>query len=70
VELTEIGRSGHGDEVTAWGRFTITLVAKEGGVETVTHGRFTDLSRKVDGQWQYVVDHASDDPPEKGDGGN
>ena len=61
--IEEIGRVAQGDTLTTWGRFTITMVAKEGGAETVERGRFTDVARFVDGQWRYVVDHASDDPP-------
>lgn len=61
--IEEVGRVAHGDTLTSWGRFTITMVAKEGGAETIERGRFTDVARFVDGQWRYVVDHASDDPP-------
>jgi ketosteroid isomerase-like protein len=26
-------------------------------------GRFTVVSKKIDGKWKYVVDHASVEPP-------
>jgi uncharacterized protein (TIGR02246 family) len=63
VSVVEVGRIAHGDTLTAWGDFTITMVAKESGAETVARGRFTDVARFVDGQWRYLVDHASDAPP-------
>jgi uncharacterized protein (TIGR02246 family) len=63
AQLVELGRSGNGDHVTTWGTFTVTMVPKAGGAEIVERGRYTELSRLVDGEWRYVVDHASDDPP-------
>jgi uncharacterized protein (TIGR02246 family) len=59
----EIGRVAHGDTLTSWGTYTVTFVPKSGGPEVVQHGRFTDVAKFVDGQWRYVVDHPSDDPP-------
>ena len=63
AQLVEVGRVAHGDTVTSWGDFTITMVPKAGGAPIVSHGRFTDVSKRIDGQWRYVVDHASDHAP-------
>lgn len=63
MELVEIGKSRHGDEVTAWGSFTLVMVSRADGKEVTEVGRYTELSRKIDGKWMYIVDHASDDPP-------
>jgi ketosteroid isomerase-like protein len=38
------------------------LVSKKDGKETTEAGRYTDVSRRIGGRWQYLVDHASDDP--------
>lgn len=64
AKLAEIGQvAGEGDTRTAWGTYEIQAVDKASGAEVVQRGRYTDVSRKVDGRWLYVVDHPSDDPP-------
>lgn len=45
--------------LTSWGLFTLTLTPKVGGTPVVMHGRYTDVATQVNGQWQYIVDHAS-----------
>ena len=60
--LTTIGEAAMGDTRTAWGTYVITVVDKATKVESVQRGRFTDVSRKIDGRWVYIVDHPSDDP--------
>ena len=60
--LTELGRITHGDEAASWGTFKIVLVSRKDGRETTEVGRYTDVSRRIDGRWQYLVDHASDEP--------
>lgn len=64
VALTEIGHvMGEGDTRTAWGSYEIRMVDKATGAESVQRGRYTDVSKRIDGRWLYVVDHPSDDPP-------
>jgi uncharacterized protein (TIGR02246 family) len=63
MTIERMGGSTVGDESVNWGTYKLVVVAKEGGAETTTVGRFVDVSRKIDGKWLYVVDHASDDPP-------
>ncbi|MEO6926325.1 MAG: SgcJ/EcaC family oxidoreductase [Rhodanobacter sp.] len=63
AKLVEMGRVTQGSETSSWGSFTLVSVSKKDGKETTEHGRYTDVSRKVDGRWMYLVDHASDDPP-------
>jgi uncharacterized protein (TIGR02246 family) len=46
-----------------WGNFALTVTPKGGGAATSMHGRFLDVSKKIDGKWKYVADHASADPP-------
>lgn len=62
--LVEMGRTTHGDDTSSWGTFTVVTVSKQDGSETTEVGRYTDVSRKIDGRWMYLVDHASDDPAE------
>lgn len=62
VTLTEMGRSASGDQAASWGTFSMVYVSKADGKEITDVGRYTDVSRKIDGQWQYLVDHASADP--------
>jgi len=52
-----------GDLSTAWGNFTLTLKPKKGGDTVVMKGRFTSVSKKAGGKWQYVADLASAEPP-------
>lgn len=40
----------------------ITSVDKATQAESVVHGRYTEVSKLIDGKWLYVADHASDDP--------
>jgi uncharacterized protein (TIGR02246 family) len=63
VAITEMGHETMGDAMTSWGTYTIVSVARNGGAESTETGRYADLSRRIDGHWLYVMDHASDDPP-------
>ena len=67
VKLNELGKVSHGNEASSWGTFTVVAISKKDGKETTESGRYTDVSRRIDGRWQYLVDHASDDPPPTGD---
>ena len=67
AKLTELGKASHGNEAASWGTFTVVTVSKTDGKETTETGRYTDVSRRIDGRWQYLVDHASDDPAAAGD---
>lgn len=52
-----------GEDKVTWGTFSMTTVDKATGAEATSTGRYTDVSRRIDGKWLYTVDHASDDPP-------
>lgn len=65
VRMSEIGQEAIGDARVAWGTYAIRAVDKASGVESTQTGRFTDVQKKIDGRWLYVVDHPSDDPPAK-----
>ena len=67
ARLTELGKVLHGNEASSWGTFTVVAVSRKDGKETTEVGRYTDVSRRINGRWQYLVDHASDDPPATGD---
>jgi uncharacterized protein (TIGR02246 family) len=67
ARLTELGKMTHGNEAASWGTFTVVSVSRTDGKETTETGRYTDVSRRIDGRWQYLVDHASDDPAAAGD---
>lgn len=64
--LTELGKIVHGDEAASWGTFKVVLVSRKDGKESTEVGRYTDVSRRIGGVWQYVVDHASDEPAAPG----
>lgn len=66
VELTPMGSEAVGDAAVSWGTYSIIIVPKDGGEETTEVGRYTDVSKRIDGRWVYEVDHASDDPPPAG----
>jgi len=51
-----------GNDAASWGTFTLVAKSKKDGKETTEVGRYSDVSRKIDGKWVYVADHASDDP--------
>lgn len=55
-----------GDVSFGWGRFSLTLVAKEGGEPTTLEGRYTAIARKEGGKWLYLADHASSPLPPPG----
>ena len=63
VQLQPIGGETVGDARVAWGTYAITLQDKATHAVTVERGRYTDVQKKIDGRWQYTVDHPSDDPP-------
>jgi ketosteroid isomerase-like protein len=60
--LNQMGEAAMGDTRTTWGTYAMTLVDKASGKETVEHGRYVDVQKKIDGRWQYIVDHPSDEP--------
>ena len=62
ARLDVVGHVVAGSAMTTWGTFKIEMVAKADGKPVTERGRFTDVTRKVDGRWMYAVDHASDDP--------
>ena len=63
MAIEPMGGSRVGDDANSWGTFTLVTVDKATGKETTQVGRYVDVSRKIDGKWVYIVDHASDDPP-------
>jgi ketosteroid isomerase-like protein len=58
-EIIEAHHETHGNLSFAWGRFSMDFVPKAGGDPIHMEGRFSDVSRKVNGKWVYVIDHAS-----------
>jgi conserved hypothetical protein len=63
VELTEMGQETLGDTKVAWGTYAVSMVDKATQAASVERGRYTDVQKKIDGRWLYIVDHPSDDPP-------
>jgi ketosteroid isomerase-like protein len=59
VTFTDTWHEDKGDTSLEWGFFSLTLVPKAGGDTVHFEGRFTDISKKINGKWLYVVDHAS-----------
>lgn len=62
VALTPIGHHTMGDTMVGCGTYAIRTVDKATQVETAQHGRYTDVQKKIDGRWLYIVDHPSDEP--------
>jgi ketosteroid isomerase-like protein len=60
--LSQMGEEAMGNTRVTWGTFAITLVDKATAKETVERGRYVDVQKKIDGRWQYIVDHPSDEP--------
>lgn len=62
MTLAPMGKTTMGNDAASWGTFTLVTVSKKDGKETTEMGRYTDVTRRIGGQWLYIVDHASDDP--------
>ncbi|MEO5628635.1 MAG: nuclear transport factor 2 family protein [Thermomonas sp.] len=63
ISMTALGEEAFGDTKASWGSYLITVVDKASGTEMVQRGRYTDVTKRIDGRWLYVADHPSDDPP-------
>ena len=63
VVLAHTRHKESGNVSAGWGNFTLTLAPKKGGAPVVVRGRFTEVVEKRGGEWLYVADHASADPP-------
>jgi ketosteroid isomerase-like protein len=59
IEVTEISYVPVGDMIMAVGTATIDLQPKDGGPSQHIVERWTDLERKIDGRWVYVLDHTT-----------
>ena len=62
AQLQVIGEEAMGDTRVAWGTYAITMEDKATHAVSVERGRYTDVQKKIDGRWQYIVDHPSDEP--------
>ncbi len=62
TELMQMDSKSMGDTVVTWGTFRMVMTPKGGGDDVTELGRYTDVSKNVDGMWLYIVDHASDNP--------
>ena len=58
-QVTEAHHEDNGNLSFGWGRFAMDMVPKEGGEKVHMEGRFSDVSKKINGKWLYIVDHAS-----------
>lgn len=65
LEVNEVSRFRFGEAVHSIGTATWTRTLKDefGGGTTTFVERWTDVSRKVNGKWVYIVDHAHDLTP-------
>jgi uncharacterized protein (TIGR02246 family) len=59
VKLTDTHMETFGDTAAAWGLFELMVVPVAGGDAIEMRGRFTDVSKNIDGNWLYIADHAS-----------
>lgn len=66
LELTETHQRIAGDDVISWGLWRLTVPVADGGSKTM-EGRYTDVKAKRNGQWVYIIGHASTPlPPPSG----
>ena len=59
IAVTEISYVPVGDMIMAVGTATIDLQPKGGGAPVHVVERWTDLEKKIDGRWVYVLDHTT-----------
>jgi ketosteroid isomerase-like protein len=59
IAVTEISYVPIGNVILAVGTATIDLQPKGGGAAQHIVERWTDVERKVDGRWVYVLDHTT-----------
>ncbi len=59
ITVTDISYVPLGDMIMAVGTATIDLQPKGGGSPVHLVERWSDLERKVDGRWVYVLDHTT-----------
>lgn len=57
--LSDAHHETQGDISVGWGEWSLTMVPKAGGDPVTMKGRFTDVSKKINGKWLYIADHAS-----------
>ena len=62
VKITETGGFENSTEAASWGTVMVVSVSRKDGTESIQHGRYTDMSRKIDGRWVYIVEHSSVNP--------
>jgi uncharacterized protein (TIGR02246 family) len=62
IAMTPLGQETLGDAQASWGTYAITMEDKATHAVTIERGRYTDVQKKIDGRWLYIVDHPSDDP--------
>lgn len=62
MQMQAMGGEAMGDTRVGWGTYAITMQDKATQAVTVERGRYTDVQKKIDGRWQYIVDHPSDEP--------
>jgi len=62
VDIKPLGDRTIGMDSASWGTYSLTYTPKAGGAMKTETGRYNELSRKINGHWLYVVDHASSDP--------
>ena len=58
-QVTEAHHENTGNISFGWGRFAMDMIPKGGGEKVHMEGRFSDVSKKINGKWMYIVDHAS-----------
>jgi ketosteroid isomerase-like protein len=58
IAVTDISYVPAGESVMAVGTATIDLQPKSGPAQHIVE-RWTDVERKIDGRWVYVLDHTT-----------
>ena len=59
VDVIDVHLEESGDIAASWGQFSMTVEPVGGGEPVLMQGRFTDVAKRIDGDWLYVADHAS-----------
>jgi len=59
ITIIDAHHETHADLSFSWGRYSVSMAPKAGGDPVQMEGRFTDVSKRINGKWLYVTDHAS-----------
>jgi uncharacterized protein (TIGR02246 family) len=63
VSITDGEYRSAGAISTGWGAWSMTTVPRAGGAAMTATGTWCAVAVQENGQWKYIADHASENPP-------